>query len=110
MYTIEEFDKAKTKVLKYVMYKKRTLQEVKNKFISQIEENLLEDVLQELQEIGYISDTQYIQRAVNEYIALKNLSIKEFAARAVLAIDKSKRDVTRIFFIKVQLLKIMIQF
>ena len=77
MYTIEEFDKAKTKVLKYVMYKKRTLQEVKNKFISQIEENLLEDVLQELQEIGYISDTQYIQRAVNEYIALKNLSIKE---------------------------------
>ena len=77
MYTIEEFDKAKTQVLKYVMYKKRTLQEVKNKFISQIEENLLEDVLQELQEIGYISDTQYIQRAVNEYIALKNLSIKE---------------------------------
>ena len=77
MYTIEEFDRAKTQVLKYVMYKKRTLQEVKNKFASILEENLLEDVLQELQEIGYINDEQYIERAVNEYRALKNLSIKE---------------------------------
>ncbi len=77
MYTIEEFDKAKTQVLKYVMYKKRTQQEVKNKFIATIEENLLEDVLQELQEIGYISDNQYIERAVNEFRALKNLSRKE---------------------------------
>ena len=73
MYTIEEFDRAKTQVLKYVMYKKRTLQEVKNKFATVIEENLLEDVLQELQEIGYINDEQYIERAVNEYRALKNL-------------------------------------
>ena len=32
MYTIEEFDRAKTQILKYMMYKKRTLQEVKNKF------------------------------------------------------------------------------
>ena len=31
-YTIEEFDKAKTKVMNYIMYKKRTEHEVKNKF------------------------------------------------------------------------------
>lgn len=28
MYTIEEFDKQKTKVLKYVLYKKRTIYEL----------------------------------------------------------------------------------
>lgn len=77
MYTIEEYDCEKTKVLKYVLYKKRTVREVKTKFRSVIEENMLEDILQELTENGYISDEQYVERAVNEYIALKNLSVKE---------------------------------
>ena len=30
MYTIEEFDTQKTKVMNYILYKKRTQQEVKN--------------------------------------------------------------------------------
>lgn len=77
MYTIEEFDKAKTKVLKYVLYKKRTLQEVRLKFGQVIEEDLLEDVIEELKENGYISDENYIERSVSEFMALKNLSIKE---------------------------------
>ena len=77
MYSIEEFDKEKSKVLKYVMYKKRTEREIRTKFKSQIEENLLEDVLEELKENGYISDENYIERAFNEFKALKNLSIKE---------------------------------
>ena len=77
MYTIEEYDCEKTKVLKYVLYKKRTVREVKTKFRSVIEENMLEDILQELTENGYISDEQYVEKAVNEYIALKNLSVKE---------------------------------
>ena len=47
MYTIEEFDKEKTKVLKYVIYKKRTEKEVKTKFKSQIEENLLSDIIKD---------------------------------------------------------------
>ena len=38
MYTIEEFDKQKTKVLKYVLYKKRTIYEVKQKFKREINE------------------------------------------------------------------------
>ena len=74
---IQEFDKAKTKVLKYVLYKKRTEQEIKQKFSSELNENLLEDIIQNLKENGYISDTNYIQRAVNEFIAIKTLSIKE---------------------------------
>ncbi|NLC87378.1 MAG: hypothetical protein GX682_01150 [Clostridiaceae bacterium] len=77
MYTIEEFDKEKTKVLKYVIYKKRTEKEIRKKFKSEIDENLLEDIIQNLIENGYISDANYIQRAINEFIALKNLSIKE---------------------------------
>ena len=77
MYTIEEYDKEKTKVLKYVIYKKRTEREIRTKFKSIVEENMLEDILEELKENGYISDENYIERAVNEFIALKNLSIKE---------------------------------
>ena len=45
MYSIEEFDREKTKVLKYILYKKRTEQEIKNKFCQTIEENLLEDII-----------------------------------------------------------------
>ncbi len=77
MYSIEEFDREKTKVLKYVIYKKRTEREIRLKFKSTIEDNLLEDIIEELKENGYISDKAYVQRAVNEYMALKNLSIKE---------------------------------
>ena len=77
MYTIEEFDKNKTKVLKYVMFKKRTELEIKMKFKASIDENMLDDIIEELKENGYISDENYIQRAVDEFIALKNMSIKE---------------------------------
>ena len=77
MYTIEEFDNEKTKVLKYVMYKKRTEREIKTKFKSLIEENLLEDIIADLKENGYISDENYIERAVHEFMALKNFSVKE---------------------------------
>lgn len=76
-YTIEEFDVIKIKVLKYVMYKKRTENEVYMKFKSQIYEDILEDVIEDLKENGYINDESYIEKSVNEYKALKNLSIKE---------------------------------
>ena len=77
MYSIEEFDEAKTKVLKYVCYKKRTEYGIRNKFTKTIEENLLDDVIEELKEIGYIDDSKYVLRAINEFMALNNLSIKE---------------------------------
>ena len=83
MYTIEEYDKEKTKVLKYVIYKKRTEREIRTKFKSLVEENILEDVIEELKENGYISDENYIERSVNEFIALKNLSIKEIKYKLV---------------------------
>lgn len=77
MYTIEEFDKEKTKVLKYILYKKRSEQEIRNKFLNTIENNLLEDIIEYLKEAKYINDEEYIEKTVNNFIALKNLSIKE---------------------------------
>ena len=77
MYTIEEFDKQKTKVLKYILYKKRTEQEVRNKFSTTIDENMLEDIIEYLKEAKYINDKEIIEKTVNNFIALKNLSIRE---------------------------------
>ena len=77
MYSPEEFDNAKTKVLKYVLYKKRSENEIRNKFSTTIEENLLEDVIEYLKEANYIDDTVYIEKTINNFITLKNLSIKE---------------------------------
>ncbi len=77
MYTIEEFDKEKTKVLKYVLYKKRSENEIRKKFENEIQENLLEDIIEYLKEAEYIDDKEYIRKTVNNFIALKNLSIRE---------------------------------
>lgn len=77
MYTVEEFDREKTKVLKYVLYKKRSENEIRQKFSKNIEENLLEDIIDYLKEAKYIDDKEYIRKTVNNFIALKNLSIRE---------------------------------
>ena len=78
-YSVEEFDKAKTKVMNYIMYKKRTEREVKNKFSKILEENLLRDIIEYVEEAGYLSDKEYIKRAILEFKALNNLSMKEIS-------------------------------
>ena len=55
MYSIEEFDELKTKILKFVLYKKRTEQEVRQKFKDCSSDNL-EDVIDYLKDAGYVSD------------------------------------------------------
>ena len=77
MYTLEEFDKEKTKVLKYILYKKRSEYEVRNKFSKTIEENLLDDIIEYLKEAKYIDDTEFIRKTVNQFKLLKNMSIRE---------------------------------
>lgn len=79
---IEEFDKLKTKVLKYILFKKRTENEVRHKFKSD-EGELLNDVIDELKDLGYIDDKQYIERAVREFMNLRNLSIKELEYKLI---------------------------
>ena len=92
MYSIEEFDREKTKVLKYILYKKRSEQEVKTKFEKTMDENLLEDIIEYLKEAGYINDKKFIQKTVNNYIALKNLSIREIKYK-LQAKGLSKSDI-----------------
>ena len=77
MYSIEEFDKEKTKVMNYIMYKKRTEKEVKNKFQNTCAHDLLCDIIDYVKEAGYLDDKDYIKKAINEFMALKNLSQKE---------------------------------
>ena len=72
----EKKDKLKGKVMRYVMYKKRTEQEVWTKFSSE-DQDLLEDIIEDLKELKYIDDFSYIERTVDESLKLKNLSIKE---------------------------------
>ena len=73
---LEEFDKLKTKVLKYVLYKKRTENEVRQKFAENTG-NLLDNVIEYLKQENYINDFSYIEKSVSEIQRLKNLSIKE---------------------------------
>lgn len=77
MYTIEEFDKEKTKVLKYILYKKRSEHEVRNKFSKTINDELLDDIIEYLKEAQYIDDEEYIRKTVNQFKLLKNMSIRE---------------------------------
>lgn len=72
-----EYDKYKTKILKYLLYKKRTEKEVIQKFSDVVPYDMLEEIIGELKENGYIDDKNYIKRAVNEFISLKNMSLKE---------------------------------
>lgn len=74
--TAEKIDKLRNKMLKYIVYKKRSEEEVRQKF-SEEDENLVEDAIEYFKELKYIDDKEYVNRAVKEYIALKNLSIKE---------------------------------
>ncbi len=83
MYSIEEFDKAKTKVLKYILYKSRSENEVRTKFQNEIEENLLEDVIEYLKEAKYINDNEYIRKTINNFENLKNMSIMELKYKLI---------------------------
>ena len=73
---IEEFDKLKTKVLKYILFKKRTESEVRQKFNKEASQ-MLDDVIEELKELNYINDNVFIEKQIQEFIKLKNMSIKE---------------------------------
>ena len=92
MYTIEEFDKGKTNILKYILYKKRSENEVRRKFEKELDENMLEDIIEYLKEAKYIDDTEYIRKTVNNFIILKNLSIKELKYK-LLSKGLNKNDI-----------------
>ncbi len=73
---LKRIDGLKTKILKYISFKKRTEQEVRQKFKNEDTE-LLEETIEDLKELGYINDKEYIERFVKEVTILKNFSIYE---------------------------------
>ena len=97
MYTIEEFDKEKTKVLKYIIYKKRSEQEIRNKFAKTIDENMLEDIIEYLKEANYINDKEFIEKTINNFKILKNLSIKEMKYK-LMSKGLNKDDIEDYFY------------
>lgn len=72
----ERIDKLRNKMLKYILYKKRTEQEVRQKFSEENEDDV-EDAIEYFKEQKYLDDEDYIKRTIREFMALKNLSIKE---------------------------------
>ena len=72
----ERIEKLRNKILKYILYKKRTEEEIRQKFADE-DENDVEDAIEYFKEQNYINDYEYIERAIKEFMALKNLSIKE---------------------------------
>ena len=91
MYSKEEFDKAKTQVLKYILYQKRCEQEVRTKFSKKIDENMLEDIIEYLKQADYINDKEYIESKIQGFKNLKNLSIREIKYK-LLAKGVNKRQ------------------
>ena len=91
MNELEKFDKLKTKVLKYVLYKKRSESEIRRKF-AEYSGKMLDEVIDNLKENGYIDDNAYIKRAVCEFQRLKNLSIKELEYK-LLSKGIDKQDI-----------------
>lgn len=89
---VEEFDKLKTQVLKYVLYKKRSEAEIRQKF-SKNAGKLLDNVVQYLYENNYINDDNYIEKAINEFMRLKNISIREIEYKLLAkGIERNKID------------------
>ena len=88
MYTIEEFDKEKTRVLKYIMFKKRSEYEVRNKFSKTIDEDLLEDIIEYLKEAGYINDKEYIVDCTyRQFFRLENNNIDRLGVIGLCGCD-----------------------
>ena len=83
MHTVEEFDKAKTRVLKYILYKTRSENEIRTKFQNDMDENLLEDVIEYLKEAKYINDNEYIRKTINNFQNLKNMSMMELKYKLI---------------------------
>lgn len=87
---LKELDIQKTKVFKYITYKKRTEQEVRNKFKGQIEEQMLEDIIEYFKEAKYLDDYEFVEKQVREYMNLKTMSITEIKYKLLTkGIDKN---------------------
>ena len=71
----ERFDKYKTRIFKFVLYKPRTEKEVYYKFKSfENSELYLEKVIEILKELKYIDDRRYAEMYIEDSLNIKRLS------------------------------------
>lgn len=75
-------DKLKAKVFKYITYKKRTENEIRQKF-ADADQDILDNVIEYFKSQNYINEDEYIERSIKEFIALKSLSIKELTYKLI---------------------------
>ena len=62
---LEKIDKLKTKMLKYIFYKRRTEKEIIEKFKDE-ESDIFEEAVETLKELGYIDDSDYVSRYIHD--------------------------------------------
>ncbi len=86
----DNFDKLRSKVLRYVLYKKRTEKEVRDKFFNENQEDI-DNIIEFLKEDNYLNEDEYNKIYFEESIILRNLSIREIEYKLFeKGIDKSK--------------------
>ncbi len=95
---LKQYDKYKSRVLKYALYKKRSEAEIINKFSKEIPEDILVSILRDLKQYNYIDDNNYIKRTVNEFMAIKTLS--KYEIKNKLLAKGIKLDLIEDFFEK----------
>ena len=66
------------KVMRYVLFKKRTAEEVRKKCLTlKYEESYIEEAIEYLKEAGYVNDEIYIEKYINDIKKLKHMSIAQ---------------------------------
>ncbi len=86
----DEFDKLRSKVLRYSLYKKRTEKEVRTKFDNE-DKNYMDLIIEFLTDDKYIDDEKYIEEYIYESSLLRNQSIKEIEYKLLeKGIDRGK--------------------
>lgn len=66
------------KLMKYVVFKKRTVSEVRQKCkMLKYEEETINEIIEYLKENDYLNDENYVERYIQNVMRLKNCSINE---------------------------------
>ena len=71
-----EYLKARSKAVNYILYKPRTKMEVYKKLLNlEYEEEIVNDVVDALMELGYINDEEYVKKFIENQKKTRKLSI-----------------------------------
>ena len=70
-----EYQKARSRAIKYVVYKMRTAYEVENKLLElEFDKKIIKKVIEDLEELEYINDEEYIKKFIESNKKNKKIS------------------------------------